>query len=455
MALIELRILSGARAGHTQTFRQQIVALGRHPRSDLQFNPNEDLDVSTRHAEILTSGGRVRIRDTGSTNGTFLNGLRIDGEEQLYDGDVIWLGAEGPKVEVVSGGGKREAGGEGVPETVVRTSQGRHSTSERVKVAIRRETAWMRRVLAGALVVLVGAVAGAYWMGHRESRVEVADLMRLLAASESTATRLQAQLEQVGDTTLLNSLRRQNADIASRVRATGAGATREELSALKDELLQRQLIQQGLAGMDLARISADNDAAIAFLVTELDGKPYGATAFGVGPNGLLVTNKHNVRSATGRPPTRIAVKYANTDVFLHGRVAGVAGERDGDVALIQVQEPGTYPVVAGVARSVASVHVGAPVAAIGYPLALDTPMDGSIVKTSLTAGTVSKLLPDLIQIDAFAGAGSSGSPVFDAAGQVIGVIWGGPPDGHGRLAYAVPSDRVAALLPADAQRILR
>ena len=35
-----------------------------------------------------------------STNGTFLNGRRITGEEPLKDGDVIWLGAEGPHVGV-------------------------------------------------------------------------------------------------------------------------------------------------------------------------------------------------------------------------------------------------------------------------------------------------------------------------------------------------------------------
>ena len=458
---IELRILSGARVGHRQRFDKPVIAVGRHPQSDLQFEPKEDLDVSTRHAEILTDGGRVRIRDTGSTNGTFVNGRRIDGEEELSTGDVIWLGAEGPQVGVSIEGTERRvapsAGDVGItlPPTAVRSSQPRPSTGERVKLAVREETAGMRRLLAGGMMLLIAGIVGAYWAGHRESRTEVEELVQLLSQSESTMARLQAQLRGLGDTTLLNSWRAQNAEIADRVRAASDGTPPAELSALRAELQRRQLIQQGLAGMDLARISEQNDGAIAFLATELDGKPYGGTAFGITPGGLLVTNKHNVRTESGRPPTRVAVKYANTDVFLHGRVVALAREPNVDLALVQVEEKGTYPVVAGVARTSASVRVGSPVATIGFPLGLDAPMNGSSVKTSLTAGTVSKLLPDLVQIDAFAGAGSSGSPVFDGDGRVIAVVWGGPPGGRGRLVYAVASEKLVALLPAEAQGILR
>src|SRR6185503_6417757 len=151
----------------------------------------------------------------------------------------------------------------------------------------------------------------------------------------------------------------------------------------------------------LAKISARNDSAIAFIATERDGRAYGGTAFGIGRSGLLVTNKHNVVAPSGRPPSRIAIKYANTSVFLHGRVVAVA-DGDVDLALVRVEEKGDYPVVARIAPSIDHVRTGAPVAAIGFPLALDTPKDGNKVKTSLTAGTVSKIVPGLIQIDAYA-----------------------------------------------------
>jgi S1-C subfamily serine protease/pSer/pThr/pTyr-binding forkhead associated (FHA) protein len=447
---LELRVLSGARAGHSQRFDKRIVAIGRHPKSDFQLEPVEDLDVSVRHAEIVASGGGYRIRDSGSTNGTFVNGRRIEGEEEIRHGDVLWLGAEGPKIEVSLPGTIDAA----LPPTAVRTSQERASTGERVQLAVRERTAWLRRVLVISLVLLGASIGVAYWMGQSSSREQVAELARLLAESESTTVVLQSQLQHVGDTTLLSALRQQNAEMADRVRATSGRATEEELAALQDELRRRHVIQRGLAAMDLAKISARNDAAIAFIATELDGRPYGGTAFGIGASGLLVTNKHNVVGASGKPPTRIAIKYANTSVFLHGRVVSVA-DGDIDLALVRVEEKGHYPVVARIAPSVDHVRTGAPVATIGFPLALDTPMDGNNVKTSLTAGTVSKIVPGLIQIDAYAGSGSSGSPVFDGEGRVIGVVWGGPSGGQGRLAYAVPSDRLIGLLPAEARALLR
>ena len=455
---IELRILTGARGGHRERFDNPIVALGRHMLSDLRFDPNGDLDVSARHAEIVAEGNTYVLRDCGSTNGTFLDGRRITGDEPLAEGDVIWLGAEGPHVEVhLIAPAVSVTRGDAVRDTLVRPSGDRPSTGERVKVAVRHETAAMRRFFLLVAVLLVGLVGGAaYWLGHHDSQSQLSELMQLLAESDSTTARIQARLAAAGDTTFASALRRQHAELAERVRATSSSSTPAEVDSLKSEIRRRQVMQQGIALLDLSSISVRNDPAIAFLVTELDGKPYGATAFGVTPGGLLVTNRHNVRSPlTGRAPTRLGVKYANTDVLLHAHVARLPSDSTIDLALIQVDEPGSYPVVAGVARSVAALGAGAPVVTIGFPHALDLPMDGNVVKTSLTAGTISKLLPDLLQVDAYASHGSSGSPIFDAHGWVIGVIFGGDAQSAGRLTYAVPSSKLARLLEPNGTTILR
>ena len=448
---IELRILTGARGGHRERFDKPAIALGRHPHSDLRFDPSTDLDVSVRHADIVAGPDGYSLRDSGSTNGTFLNGNRITGEEPLASGDVIWLGAEGPQVEVVSI--EESATASSVPATRVRKS--RRSTGERVRVAVREQTATMRRLLLLAVVLLVAGIGAAYWVGHRDSRARVGELLALLAQSDSTTTQLQSRLRAVGDTTFAAALEQQHVQLAARVRASRA-ATPNELDSLKSELLRRQVMQQGLALMDLSKISVENDSAIAFVVSELDGKPYGATAFGVSSSGLLVTNRHNVRSpVTGRAPTRLGVKYANTDVLLHAHVVQLAADTSVDLALIQVDEPGHYPAVTGVARSVEDLHAGSPVVTIGFPHALDSPMDGNFVKTSLTAGTLSKLLPTLLQVDAYASHGSSGSPIFDARGWVIGVVYGGDPQSEGRLTYAVPSSGLVELLRSNAPAVLR
>ena len=48
-------------------------------------------DASRRHAEILGTGKGFRLRDLGSTNGTFVNGERVE-EVELRPGDRIQIG---------------------------------------------------------------------------------------------------------------------------------------------------------------------------------------------------------------------------------------------------------------------------------------------------------------------------------------------------------------------------
>jgi ABC-type multidrug transport system ATPase subunit len=66
------------------------LRLGRWHDNDLVF-PN--LTVSRHHAVIERTGDRFRIRDLGSSSGTFVNGVAVQ-ESDLVDGAEIWLGSE-------------------------------------------------------------------------------------------------------------------------------------------------------------------------------------------------------------------------------------------------------------------------------------------------------------------------------------------------------------------------
>ena len=47
---------------------------------------------SREHAEVSYSGGRWRLRDLNSLNGTRVNGVRLDGEWELTPQDDVYLG---------------------------------------------------------------------------------------------------------------------------------------------------------------------------------------------------------------------------------------------------------------------------------------------------------------------------------------------------------------------------
>jgi pSer/pThr/pTyr-binding forkhead associated (FHA) protein/ferredoxin len=55
-----------------------------------------DTTLSRRHLSVSKEGGRLRLRDLGSRNGTF---IKVDGRWPLRDGDVIWMGNQQLRLE--------------------------------------------------------------------------------------------------------------------------------------------------------------------------------------------------------------------------------------------------------------------------------------------------------------------------------------------------------------------
>ena len=452
---IELRILSGTRAGQSESFEKSVIAVGRHPGSDLRFDATGDIDVSTRHAEIRGLDGRYMIYDRQSTNGTFVNGERVSlgGSRELRDGDVIAFGVHGPTAAVrISGDRSTPIGARATQlETPAlgRPAQpgapARRPTVERIAVAVREQTRGLRAAVGGAIVVLGGLAVAGYWIGHRDAAARDTEIEKLIAANQATTKELQSRVQSMGDTALGNELRRRNDSLLNAVRTARGGP---QAAVAQHELQRSHQLQRQFSQMDFPAISAANDGAVVLIVSEIRGKPYEATGFCVTPSGAVVTNRHVV-SDGGMTATRLAVKFANTAKWHRAHLTKMADGGDVDLALIQVDDPGTYPTVHAIANAV-DTPVGGAIATLGFPLGTDLAMEGTgndlVAKTSLTIGTVSKSVTDLLQIDSFASHGSSGSPVFDGHGHVVGVVWGGPPGAAGRIVYAVPAQRVAELV---------
>jgi pSer/pThr/pTyr-binding forkhead associated (FHA) protein len=389
--MIELRILSGARAGHVERFSKSVVSVGRHALNDLRLDQERDIEASRRHAEIRVTDGRMTVHDLSSTNGTWVNGERVNDEYHLRSGDVIAFGREGPRVEVhvLSGGDSIPA-----PSPSARAPDVAPSKPTPISATATHASPNPTPKIVAAVALLVVAAGAAYWAGGRST--------------------------------------------------DSPGAVERYASAA----------QQGAGTLDLARINAQNSNAVAFLAFEIAGRAYAGTAFCVDESGLLITNRHNVQNADGVRASRIAAKFRDTREWVPLRVVAVAGAADDDLALVRIDQPGVKcPTTVRLAPDAPEIPEGSPVVTIGYPLALDARMEGTgedfVAKTTLYPGAVSKQVTGVMQIASYAGHGSSGSPVFDARGLVVAVIWGGPRDSGGQIIYAVPADRAQALIASQ------
>ena len=463
---VELHIISGSRAGQRESFEKSVIAVGRHPLSDLRFDPEGDRDVSSRHAELKLLRGRLTVTDSGSTNGTFVNGERISGERVLNHGDVLSFGEHGPKAEVLLTGATQARSSKNVPPATAVTKSppsgvgtiGGGSTTERIAIAVNQQTRQMRRMLIAAVVLLVVGIGGIFWIsqaGDARAREHMAALEQrndsLEQAFRSSMTEMSESMKGAAE-----NARREADQLRAQIRNSAPGdieALSRELSTLEQK---RQVMLS--AGKDFSFVDSVNRRAVAFIVVEKDdGAIEGGSAFGITREGLLITNRHVVVDKNGTKAKKVGVIFNDTRDWLPASIVKLS---DGsDLALLQVDREGPFPTVAGVARSAKSVRVGSPVAIIGFPLSLDLPMEGEGMNvkaaSTLGPGTVSKLLEEVVQVDAFAGSGSSGSPLFDSRGNVIGVIWGGSPESGGRIVYAVPSEKLIAFLPAGAQKIVK
>jgi predicted component of type VI protein secretion system len=89
MLQAKLKVLGGRHHGKMIALATKKFLIGRE--QDCHLRPNSEL-VSRHHCVFAVDDFSVRVRDLGSTNGTFLNDHRVRGEEVLKSGDRIRVG---------------------------------------------------------------------------------------------------------------------------------------------------------------------------------------------------------------------------------------------------------------------------------------------------------------------------------------------------------------------------
>src|SRR5690348_8883612 len=85
-----LQVVRGRSATTTLRLGDGVTSLGRHDDCLIRIKSSQ---VSRRHCEIIDTDGRLMLRDLGSSNGTFVNGKRVLGQQALKVGDELTIGS--------------------------------------------------------------------------------------------------------------------------------------------------------------------------------------------------------------------------------------------------------------------------------------------------------------------------------------------------------------------------
>jgi S1-C subfamily serine protease len=169
-------------------------------------------------------------------------------------------------------------------------------------------------------------------------------------------------------------------------------------------------VQQGIVLFDVKKLAATTRPAVA-LVTVLDktGKPLKrGTGFFVSPDGKLVTNAHVIEGADSA-----SAKLENGATYSIFGVLKAA--LDKDLVLLQAEAKDVPSLT--VSHEPSLPDVGSRIAVIGSPLGLEGTVSDGIISGHRDATKDDQWL----QMTAAVSPGSSGSPVVDESGKVVGI----------------------------------
>lgn len=85
-----LVVISGKPLGKSFFLSKEVSVLGRDLTADISIG---ETSISRRHTEFRLTPDGLAVRDLGSTNGTFVNDQKVEGERDLSDGDLIRTGS--------------------------------------------------------------------------------------------------------------------------------------------------------------------------------------------------------------------------------------------------------------------------------------------------------------------------------------------------------------------------
>jgi serine protease Do len=158
-------------------------------------------------------------------------------------------------------------------------------------------------------------------------------------------------------------------------------------------------------------------------------KARGSEVTAAGQTRFLETGSGVLISADGKVMTAAHVVALMDEIsveFLGGETVSakvIASESAADLSLIQLERVPAGARVAKMANS-DTVRVGDPVYIVGAPYGLSYSLSAGLISARWAPNTVYKTMPlaEFFQTDATINTGNSGGPMFNAAGEVIGIV---------------------------------
>ncbi len=399
-----VEILDGARQGERLSFEApRSLRFGRHPDNEIAFDAHADRDASSRHAELRLALGGYRLFDLASANGTLVEGRRIDADGAVIERPIeVRFGGAGPRcrLSVIADGAQVP------PQPMAESAEparrfGAGTVAGIVDEALRRaRKSGQRRGLVAALAVAIVASGVGAAIALRSRRAALRqELAALIDAQAGAGGAERAQLQQRID------------QLAARL-GRGVGIAKAS---------------RGTVFLVVARGSAGSDGF--------------CTAFAVSARRLL-TNAHCVQLAeelrrlgnkieivpNGGGPARPIVAWKRSTGFrpAQNRIGA-------DVGWLAVDDDLTDLVRIAPKEVVELIAAGDTMSTYGFPGRL---ADTGAPEATYVAGVIGRVTTlegrpgapaeqQLLQHSAFTSAGTSGSPLFDAEGRVIGINAGG------------------------------
>jgi len=93
-----LQVVRGRSGANTLRLMDGVNSIGRHDDCQIRIRSSQ---VSRRHCELFEEGKKLILRDLGSSNGTYVNGKRVLGQQILKPGDVLTIGGVTLRVDLL------------------------------------------------------------------------------------------------------------------------------------------------------------------------------------------------------------------------------------------------------------------------------------------------------------------------------------------------------------------